>query len=313
MREKLGPVTLPLGISESITKDFNLTLYRFDDEDFHVLRHGDTSTESPIYLRIESACTFAHLYGSRLCDCEQQLRRALKVISRERGILIYALDQHGRGVGLGEHVKVYEVEQTGLDTVEAHKELGFEVDARNYQHIHTILEDLGVRRIKLLTNNPERVNFLNDKLDYVQRVPFEASLDAYNIRELMIKKEKMGHLLSFKTDRMWMKELQENREGQFAIVDNNTDAVFSTPDLSHVDAYLAGAQSKERAIISIYYLSNELVQDEIEKTVSKIGKMLPDNLNVRIIFNGNISTKKGKKVYSRARERGFRELKIISS
>lgn len=196
--EKLGPITLPLQVKGGEVKDFNLFLYSFPGQNYHVLTHGDTKENT--MLRIESACTYAHLYGSQLCDCKWQLEEALKRISENgSGVFIYALDQHGRGVGLRNHILVYmQEQQKGFDTVEAHESLGLEVDVRKYEDIATILSDLEINKdIKLLTNNPRRIDFLTGKGYNIERVPLETELNQHNERELRVKKEKMGHLFSF--------------------------------------------------------------------------------------------------------------------
>ena len=193
--EKIGPIMLPLSIDGLEIVNFELTLYQLSMRNYHVLTYFPSPPTDTVLLRIESACTFAHLYGSKLCDCREQLEAALSIIRKEGGVLIYALDDHGRGVGLKNHVCVYEVEQTGIDTVEAHKSLGLEVDARHYEDVLKILHDMGIKKAKLLTNNPSRINFLKRHLDYLERIPLENFITPYNIRELMTKKEKMGHFL----------------------------------------------------------------------------------------------------------------------
>ncbi len=199
--EKLGPIKLPLALKSGKVKDFNLFLYIFPKENYHVLTYGEISGNPNALVRIESACTYAHLYSSQLCDCEWQLKEALnKIEENGAGVFIYALDQHGRGVGLRNHILVYMQEQTkGFDTVDAHKSLGLDVDARHYDDVGEIIMDLKMdKKLRILTNNPRRLDFLTKNAFNPTRVPLETTLNKYNERELRTKKEKMGHLFSFK-------------------------------------------------------------------------------------------------------------------
>ena len=191
---------MPLKLVNNKVSDFKLSLFKFEKENYHVLEKGKVDGRTNVIVRIESACPFAHLYGSQLCDCEWQLKKALEIIDDAgAGLLIYALDQHGRGVGLENHVRVYMQEQKlGLDTVEAHLSLGLEVDARDYSDVLSILRHYHLKKIILLTNNPHRIDFLTKNGIQVTRMPLEMPLNKYNEKELRVKKEKMGHLLSLR-------------------------------------------------------------------------------------------------------------------
>jgi GTP cyclohydrolase II len=192
-----GPIKLPLLLSSGKVEEFELYHFKSSKEKYQILVKGDVRGKKML-MRIESACTYAHLYGSQLCDCQWQLREALKRIAENgRGILIYALDQHGRGIGFDKHIKVYMEEQRkGLDTVEAHKSLGLEDDFRDYSDIVDILKYFEVSDVELLTNNPNRIRFLKSMGFKIKRVQLEAEINKYNIRELSAKKKKLGHLLS---------------------------------------------------------------------------------------------------------------------
>lgn len=194
-----GPITLPLRIANKGIVQFKLYLCYSMLQHYHVLFIGDIVPNSPVLLRIESACTYAHLYGSSLCDCKEQLDKSLFIIANEgNGILIYALDQHGRGVGIKSHLDVYKQEQDlGFDTVEAHKSLGLPVDARNYDDIAEILKFFSVNSVRLLTNNPARINHFRKIGLLKERIPLETGLTRWNYRELKVKKEKLGHLYSY--------------------------------------------------------------------------------------------------------------------
>ncbi|KYK26772.1 hypothetical protein AYK26_04840 [Euryarchaeota archaeon SM23-78] len=170
-----------------------------DKEHFHVITLGDIKGKENVLMRIESACTYAHLYGSQLCDCQYQLKHGLKKISDEgAGIYIYCLDQHGRGVGIDNHLKGYQVEQEkNLDTVEAHLYLGLPADARNYGPIIDILNHFEIKSVRILTNNPNRIEILKKNNIPAIRIAHEGPLTKYNKRELRTKKEKLGHMYSY--------------------------------------------------------------------------------------------------------------------
>ena len=196
--ERIGPISIPVLISADCTTEFQLELWIYGGGRYHVLSLGNPSRQASPLVRIESACTFAHLYRSRLCDCEYQLREAVRRIAAERhGLLIYALDQHGRGVGLRNHLLVYREEQTtGCDTVEAHEKLGLPEDAREYGDVVNILKHHNATSIRLLTNNPRRIRALQEWDSGVEREALIAEFDQYNRRELVVKQRKLGHLLN---------------------------------------------------------------------------------------------------------------------
>lgn len=197
-----GPITLPLRVSKKGIVKFKLYLVCNEEQHYHVLLYGDVSSNEPVLMRIESACTYAHLYGSSLCDCKEQLEQSIFLIANEgRGVLVYALDQHGRGIGIEKHLDVYKQEQDfGLDTVAAHKSLGYPVDARKYEDIDKIIDNFKINKIKLLTNNPQRIEYFNKTYKLVERIPLETGLTKWNFAELKTKKEKLGHLYTYNFD-----------------------------------------------------------------------------------------------------------------
>jgi GTP cyclohydrolase II len=202
-----GKFKMPCKLVDGTMQEFDLYLFSFlkenkflgPEEHFHVLVAGDVSGKKDVLIRIESACTYAHLYGSQLCDCQFQLQKALKSISKNgSGVYIYCLDQHGRGLGIVNHVKVYQVEQElGLDTVEAHLYYGLPIDARNYDPIVAILNYFNVKCVKIMSNNPKRLDLFKSYGIPVKRVPHQGNLTEYNKRELKTKQEKLGHLYSY--------------------------------------------------------------------------------------------------------------------
>lgn len=165
-------------------------------EEAVVLEMGDIQNAPPPLVRIHSQCLTGDVFHSLRCDCRAQLEIALKEIAGEgRGLIIYE-HQEGRGIGLMNKLRAYELQDEGADTVEANEQLGFESDLRNYSLPGAILRHFGVRRVRLLSNNPGKVKALEDAgIEVVERVPCIA--EAHESREgyLATKREKMGHLL----------------------------------------------------------------------------------------------------------------------
>ena len=159
---------------------------------------GDLTEAAPL-LRIHSQCLTGEVLGSLRCDCNEQLEVAMRAIAKEgRGLLIYEY-QEGRGIGLMAKLQAYALQDTGLDTVEANHALGFAADCRDFRLSAAIVHELGVRRVRLLTNNPQKVRALsNTGIEVVSRIPCEVAPNPHSISYLRTKKEKMGHALSLR-------------------------------------------------------------------------------------------------------------------
>ncbi len=159
---------------------------------------GTWAPDEPVLVRVHSKCLTGDIFGSQRCDCGPQLHRALQMIDEAgKGVLVY-LDQEGRGIGLINKLRAYNLQDGGADTVEANQQLGFKADLREYGVGAQILIDLGVRKLRLMTNNPKKIEGLKTlyDLEVVERVPIEVGLSQHNKDYLAVKRDKMGHMLS---------------------------------------------------------------------------------------------------------------------
>ena len=167
------------------------------DKTHIALTKGDIADAAPLLVRVHSQCLTGDVFGSLRCDCGEQLEIALQTIEKEgRGVLVY-MRQEGRGMGLKEKLRAYQLQDSdGLDTVEANEHLGFPADLRDYGIGAQILADLGVQKMRLMTNNPQKVKGLDGHgLEIVERVPLQTEPNPFNRRYLQTKRSKLGHLL----------------------------------------------------------------------------------------------------------------------
>jgi 3,4-dihydroxy 2-butanone 4-phosphate synthase/GTP cyclohydrolase II len=190
---KAGPIDFP-------TKYGHFTLYAYEpvvDRDPYVaIVKGDVCTEDPVLVRMHSSCLTGDLLGSMRCDCGDQLAMALEAIEEAgRGVVVY-IQQEGRGIGLINKLRAYELQDGGLDTVEANVALGFKPDLRDYGLGAQVLADLGLRRVRLLTNNPKKMAGLQGYgLEIVEQVPLVAAPSEPREKYMDTKRDKMGHIL----------------------------------------------------------------------------------------------------------------------
>src|SRR5258706_5266774 len=194
--ERVATANLPTKRGE-----FKIAGYRslISDEEFVVLYKGELRSEIPTLVRIHSQCLTGDVFGSIKCDCGPQLHRAMEMIEAEgRGAIVYQ-QQEGRGIGILNKIRAYALQDEGADTVEANERLDLPVDSRDYRQCAEVLFDLGLCKVKVISNNPGKLQALKDAgLEIVERVSIEVESSATAAKYLRTKKEKMGHLLELK-------------------------------------------------------------------------------------------------------------------
>jgi 3,4-dihydroxy 2-butanone 4-phosphate synthase / GTP cyclohydrolase II len=179
--------------------NFNLIAYRqtTNDQEHLALVKGKWKAGDPVMVRMHSSCVTGDIFGSLRCDCGTQLQKAMEAIEKEgKGAIVY-INQEGRGIGLLNKLRAYKLQEEGRDTVEANLELGFKMDERDYGVGAQILRDLGISKIRLMTNNPKkRAGLTGYNLEIVENVPLEVESNPHNHFYLQTKRDKMGHILS---------------------------------------------------------------------------------------------------------------------
>lgn len=192
--QKVEQIPLP-------TKHGEFQLIIFEDaihrENHVALVKGEINKDEPTLVRVHSQCLTGDVFGSNRCDCGDQLHQAMEMIDKAgKGVILYIINQEGRGIGLANKIKAYAMQDKGLDTVEANEKLGFKPDQRDYGIGAQILVSLGVNKLRLITNNPRKfIGLAGYGLDIVDRVPIEIPPCKSNLHYLKTKKEKMGHIL----------------------------------------------------------------------------------------------------------------------
>jgi 3,4-dihydroxy 2-butanone 4-phosphate synthase/GTP cyclohydrolase II len=167
------------------------------DDDYVALVLGEIKETEPVLVRVHSQCLTGDVFGSKRCDCGPQLHAAMRMVADAgKGVILY-LPQEGRGIGLINKIKAYDLQDEGFDTVEANQRLGFKEDLRDYGIGAQVLRDLGVRKMRLMTNNPRKIVGLSGhELELIERVPIQMTPSNENRGYLRAKKMKLGHLLN---------------------------------------------------------------------------------------------------------------------
>jgi 3,4-dihydroxy 2-butanone 4-phosphate synthase/GTP cyclohydrolase II len=191
--ERMVSVNMPTKYGE-----FNLVAYRHKEshEEHLALIKGTWKEDEPVLVRVHSSCMTGDIFGSCRCDCGPQLQAAMEMINKEgNGVILY-MNQEGRGIGLMNKLLAYKLQEQGLDTVEANLQLGFKMDERDYGVGAQILRDLGVSKMRLMTNNPtKRAGLIGYGLEIVESIPIEISPNPHNQQYLETKRDKMGHAI----------------------------------------------------------------------------------------------------------------------
>jgi len=178
--------------------DFNIISFKQED-DIHehcILYKGDLISKENILTRIHSECLTGDVFSSKKCDCGEQLDKSMHAISKKKSGIILYLRQEGRGIGLFNKINTYALQDQGQDTIQANHSLGFDTDLRDFTIAVKVLEHLKIKSIELLSNNPEKINiWKNSSIVVTKRIPLITKTNLYNLDYLLVKKEKLNHLL----------------------------------------------------------------------------------------------------------------------
>ena len=260
-----GPINLPLRVGEKEVA-YRLWFFDFADGRWVAALAGGIDEEDRVPLRIESACLFGHVFHSAKCDCRFQLDEAFRRIAElKKGLIVYAIDQDARGLGIDAHFRIYELrQQQNLDTEAVYKELQAPVDARSYAPVSFILRYLKIHKLLLLSNNLTRQRFLLDEGFDVTMEALEARLDLHNMSTLMLEKEDLGYTWSFRTHGDWLAPLQARVLDD--IEKQGAQLVFATRDL--VGEHLGTEWNAARELEKILgYTSGHLKEQTSELVV----------------------------------------------
>lgn len=270
-----GPIEWPIQVGETGPETFDLSFTEIDEKRYIVGVLGDLD-DQPVPLRIESACVFGHIFRGVQCDCGDQFEMALEeIIEREHGIVVFGLDDDARGHGVDMHFKLYELRQHHgrTDERELFDEWDLELDARDYTPIVEILLALDVRSVRLMTNNPERMQVLEENgIDVVERIPVEVEVTEYNETLLLQEKEWMGYTTSYHTHDEWIdtfrtRQSQHAHDYGYIITADHTSIEQVAFGDSEISVTVDGLDADE-SYLTLY--ANVSVPDEVREKVDKV-------------------------------------------
>lgn len=269
--EFIGPVEWPIQVDDGPTY-FDLYYTEVEGDRYIVATKGDVS-DTPSLLRIESSCVFGHVLDGVQCDCGDQLEQALATIAeRGKGILVYALDEDARGHGVEMHFQlyIYRQHQGRTDEREIFDELGEPFDARDYSPVVDVLHEFDIDSVRIMTNNPDRLEFLEESsVEVDERVPIQSEITEYNHDLLLDEKTWMGYETDYLTDDEWLDRLAESdhdyllAEGQSTVVSKGR-----IEDLSGTET----VQELDDGFLTLYYEGppRESVERELDGHVDRI-------------------------------------------
>lgn len=272
LQNTVGPITLPLKVGGRVAY-FTLHYYEHGGQRWASAELGPLSGSEQVPLRIESACFFGHVFHSQQCDCGFQLDEAIRRIGElGRGLVIYGIDQDARGLGIEKHFRIYDYRQNeNLDTDEVYRRFHAPLDSRSYAAVAAILRFLGVSRIRLMSNNSQRLEFLRSEGFQVERDEIEAPLTPYNMATMMLEKEDLNYQWSFRTHADWLKPLQakvadEPDLSAACLVQNNDNIVAEWQGYSwDVAQNLLSALRENPGTGLVAYVSDLPRLDELER------------------------------------------------
>lgn len=194
----VGPIKMPALLDDQKVVQFKLYLFRQGKNDYYVLTKGKIKNASWPFVRLHSACNIAQIFHSQRCDCHAQLVLAMQRINQaKKGLVIYIVSHEGRGVGPFNHLRVYQKQDEGYDTLSSYQTLHLPVDSRDYSEIKKIFQWFKIKKIKLLTNNPKKINAVKKMGIEFKREPLIAKLHRYNKSQIEFRMKKLGHLMSY--------------------------------------------------------------------------------------------------------------------
>lgn len=259
--EILGPVRLPLEIRDGKVVDFQLYFAKGSTTRYLVAAQGLDPAARPL-VRIESACLFGHVFRSRRCDCGFQLQEACDRIGRDGGLVVYGIDEDGRGLGIEGHFRTYMLRQLQhMDTTEVYRHLGVPLDQRDYTDIAQILSHFSLTDVRILTNNPRRLDFLERAGIRYERVPHERHVDRYSAVSMLDKASALPYMFSFDGHMTRLRRLsalaQQGSVGGMLLDDFHDERAWSLPldaDATRFAALVARAQEGSVQRYRILYL-----------------------------------------------------------